>query len=128
MKLSNDQLELLLRKDVRQRNVVWMPKPFARGMKPYEPVALNLPACAIGTLTITFTDDKVQYGCAALIHRNVLITAAENIFDRLTNQEAARVSFVASTLEGGVYHGIKWHFPQEFKTATDPNNFNVAVI
>ena len=128
MKTSNNPFDLLLRKELRERNVAWMPKPFSRGMKPFEPVPLNLPACAIGTLTITFTDDKLQYGCAALIYRNVLITAAENVFNRSTNQEATRVSFTASTLEGGVYHGTKWHFPQEYKTSNEPDSFNVAVI
>lgn len=128
MSTPHNPTDELLRKELRERNVVWMPKPFSRGMKPYNPVPLQLPACAIGILTITFTDDRVEFGCAALIARNVLITAASNLFDRANNVEATRVSFTASTLQGGIYHGTKWYFPAEYKATTDYEFYNVAVI
>jgi hypothetical protein len=103
-----------------------MPNLMSRGMKPFNPTPLNHPASAVGMLIISFPGNKIVYGSAALIYRNVAITCASNVYNRETHTEPQRVVFTASTLQGGVYHAVKWHYPQQYKDGND--DFNVAVL
>lgn len=98
MALSNNEI---IRLEARDKSELWFVHDQYRGMKPTKPVSLNYPASAIGLLISHFDADVVQYGTATLVHRNIIVTAASNVYKRETGLEAKSIVFISSSPDGG---------------------------
>lgn len=73
---------------------------------------------SVGVLTFLNKQNKLEMGSGVIISRDVVLTSAHHIFERLTNSENREFKFyLGEDGEAEKYLCVeRWRYPEEFKT------------